>query len=269
MKKTYSCIFVVALSMLIAVQCAVAQTKFFADFESASGSNAVDRWVPDNAGQIWATAPFPGSGTGLQQTIEGCGISGNTPLPGVTDFSDGVIQLDMSWDDDDSWGVILRQTAPDRGYLVVFGYIETAAVIIALLDEGCATTGMCLDQTACENNPDTTLNQTPHTLAADPATLTQDLSVAYLGRIEARGNTIRVWYLPRDEVSDPFAADLGVPPLVEITDSTHSGPGSVGVWHESQGGSMVDNVLVTGPSFVSVEPQGKLAASWGYVKSSY
>jgi hypothetical protein len=250
-------------------QYAAAQTKFFADFESSSGVNDVGRWVPDNAGQVWAIADFPGSGKGLRQTIEGCGNSGNTPIPGVTDFSDGFIQLDMSWDDDDSWGVVLRQTAPDRGYLVVFGYIETPAVIIALLDEGCANTGFCLDQVQCENNPAKTLNQTPHTLAASPATLTQDLTVAYLGRIEARGDTIRVWYLPRANVRDPFAADLGVAPLVEIRDSTHRGPGAVGVWHESQGGSMVDNVLVTGPTFVSVDPQGKLATSWGFVKSSY
>lgn len=274
MPKIYRYLFLGALMVLptlLIFQPAGAQTLFLANFESGSGVNDPAQWVPDNPDQVWAIADFPGSGKGLQQTVEGCGISGNTPLPGVTDFGDGVIQLDMSWNDDDSWGVILRQTAPDQGYLVVFGYIETPAVIIALLDEGCATTGMCLDQTLCENNPDKTLIQVDHGMGTPDTApregLTQDLTVAYLGRVEARGDTIRVWYGPRDDFSNPFAADLGVPPLVEIQDSTHSGPGAVGVWHESQGNSMIDNVWVSGP--VSVEPQDKLATSWGFIKTSY
>ncbi|MBM3243150.1 hypothetical protein FJZ31_43375 [Candidatus Poribacteria bacterium] len=134
-----------ALSMLLILQPATAQTIFSADFESGIGINDVKQWVPENAGQKWEVANFPGSGKGLAQVNEGCANSGNTPLPGVTNFCDGVIQLDMSWKDDDSWGVVLRQTATDKGYLVVFGYIETPAVIVALLDKGCAKVGMCLD----------------------------------------------------------------------------------------------------------------------------
>ncbi len=261
-KHTLLCI-LVTLSTLLMLQPVTAQTIFFADFESESGVNDVNQWVPENAGQVWEVLDFPGSGKGLASTAEGCGNSGNTPLPGVTDFSDGVIQLEMSWADDDSWGVILRQTAEDKGYLVVFGYIETPAVIIALLDKGCAASGMCLDQTSCENNPDNTIIQEPHTLGDG---LTQDLTVAYLGRIEARGDTIKVWYLPLDEVPNPITGDLGVPPLVEIQDSTHKS-GAVGIWHESQGGSMIDNVWVSGP--VAVDTQGKLTTSWGSIKASY
>jgi hypothetical protein len=247
-------------------QLAVSESIFFADFDSGTGVNDVNQWVPENPGQVWEVQDFPGSGKGLASTAEGCGMSGNTPLPGVTDFSDGVIQLDMSWGDDDSWGVVLRQTAPDKGYLVVFGYIETPAIIIALLDKGCADVGLCLDQSSCENNPDNTIIQEPHTLGED---LTMDNSVAYRGRIEAIGDTIKVWYLP---VSDAPAnlkaksADWGTP-LVEIQDGTHTS-GAVGIWHESQGGSMIDNVWVhSGP--VAVEAQGKVAASWAAIKASY
>jgi len=255
----------VALATLLILQQATAGTVFWADFESGSGANDVSQWVPENEGQVWEVQDFPGSGKGLAQTVEGCGISGNTPFPGVIDFSDGVIQVDMSWGDDDSWGVVLRQTAPDKGYLVVFGYIETPAIIVALLDNGCADVGLCLDQSSCENNPDNTIIQEPHTLGEG---LTMDNSIAYRGRIEAMGDTIKVWYLPvADAPSNPRARDLGVPPLVEIQDGTHAS-GAVGMWHESQGGCIIDNVWVhSGP--VAVDTQGKLAASWGSIKESY
>ncbi len=138
-------------------------------------------------------------------------------------------------------------------------------MIVALLDNGCADVGLCLDQSACENNPDNTLIQEPHTLeAADDRANT----ISYLGRIEAIGDTIRVWYMPLADVV-PHAADLG-DPLVEITDSTHAS-GSVGVWHESQGNCMIDNVLVTGPVFetTAVTAYDKMAASWGFIKGQY
>jgi len=245
------------------LQSAIARTIFSADFEDGAGDNDVSQWVPENEGQVWEVQDFPGSGKGLAQTVEGCGISGNTPFPGVIDFSDGVIQLDMSWADDDSWGVVLRQTAPDKGYLVVFGYIETAAVIVALLDKGCADVGLCLDQSSCENNPDNTIIQEPHTLGGD---LTQDLTVAYRGRIQAIGDTIKVWYLP--VAGAPSNRGDWGKPLVEITDGTHKS-GAVGIWHESQGGSMIDNVWVHSGAIVAVDTQGKLATSWGSIKSTY
>lgn len=255
----------IALSTLLMFQLATAQVIFKADFESGSGVNDVSKWVPENKGQKWEIADFPGTGKGLKQTVEGCANSGNTPLPGVTNFSDGTIQLDMSWSDDDSWGVILRQSAPDKGYLVTFGYNETPAVIIALLDKGCGVVGKCNDQTGCENNPANTLAQVPHGLGAG---LKQDNSVAYLGRIEAKGDTIKVWYKARADVPNPLAPDLGKP-LVEIKDATHKS-GAVGVWHESQGGSEIDNVWVFGAAgIVAVKPQGKLATSWGSIKASY
>ncbi len=130
-KHTLLCALIVLLALLVLHP--VSAQLFHADFESGSGDNDVSKWVPDNAAQAWGLADFPGSGQGLAQLNEGCGNSGNTPLPGVTDFSDGIIQLDMSWADDDSWGVVLRKTSDTAGYLVVFGYIETPGIIIARL----------------------------------------------------------------------------------------------------------------------------------------
>ncbi len=186
-----------ALSTLLIVQPASAQVIFYADFEDDSGVNDPAQWVPVNAGQTWGIADFPGSGKGLKNLNEGCGTSGNTPLPGVDDFTDGIIQLDMSWNDDDSWGVVFRKTADDAGYLVAFGYNETPAVIIADLADGCAATGNCLDQTGCENGGKE-LIQVPHGLGAG---LSQDLSVSYTGRIEVKGDSIRVWFLPTADIA--------------------------------------------------------------------
>ncbi|MHC4489202.1 MAG: hypothetical protein ACYSW7_08520, partial [Planctomycetota bacterium] len=227
----------VALSMLLILQPASAQ-NFYADFEDGSGVNSPTQWFPDNPTQMWAIDNYPGSGKGLKNTVEGCAASGNTPLPGVTNFKDGIIQLDMSWGDDDSWGVIFRKTADNAGYIVVFGYIETPFVIIADLAKGCGGNN-CLDTLGCENNPANTLIQVPHGLGAG---LTQDLTVSYTGRVEAKGDTIKVWFLPTASIADPLG-DLGAP-LVEIKDGAHAGPGSVGVWQESQGGCMIDNVMV-------------------------
>jgi hypothetical protein len=266
MKKMIIVLFALSFTLLIIPKVG-AQIVFFADFEDDSKDavpdkdvNDIANWKPENAGQVWALGPFPNGTQGLKQTVEGCGISGNTPLPGVENFTDGVIQLEMSWGDDDSWGIIFRQSAKDKGYLVVFGYIETQAVILARLDDGCGVVGKCLDEVACENNPANTIEQVPHGLGA----LNMGNTDAYLGRIEARGDNIKVWYRRLDDVGDPLG-DLG-PPILEATDATHKS-GTVGVWHESQGGSMIDNVLVTTASLFSVDARDKLAATWAKIKT--
>ena len=80
-------IIVVCLATLLIANLALAGVQgkilFRADFESDKGDNALSKWVPDNAGQKWVIEDFPGSGKGLNNAEEGCGISGNTPLPGT------------------------------------------------------------------------------------------------------------------------------------------------------------------------------------------
>ncbi|MBT3270647.1 hypothetical protein HN371_26130 [Candidatus Poribacteria bacterium] len=259
----------IALSVLTIS--ASAQIVFFADFEDNSSAavpgpevNEIAAWVPDNAGQIWDIQDHPGTGNkGLFNTIEGCGTSGNTPLPGVTNFSDGVIQLLMSTTDDDSFGVVLRQSSESAGYVITFGTIETPAIIFARLDDGCGATGSCNDQTSCENGGNELL-QVDHGLGP----IAQDNTQVLLGRIEAVGSSIKVWYVDVANVADPMG-DLGAPTL-EITDGTHSS-GAVGVWHESQQLSFVDDVLVTGPgglNSTAVDAQGKATTYWATVKTA-
>jgi len=247
---------------------ASAQVVFFADFEDGSSAavpgpevNELTAWVPDNAGQIWTLDAHPGTGSqGLFNSQEGCGTSGNTPLPGVSNFSDGVIQLLMSTSDDDSFGVIFRKSDETAGYLVMFGTIETPAVIFARLDDGCGANGECADQSACEIGG-AELLQVEHGITD----IAQDNTTVLVGRIEAMGSSIKVWYADVASGVD-VNGDLGAP-LVEITDTTHAS-GSVGVWHESMGSSFIDDVLVTGPDGITaVEANGKLTTYWGSVKT--
>lgn len=243
------------------------QVLFRADFEPNSKEavpnaavNNLESWKPDNPLQTWEISPHPKTkSNALRQGAEGCDKSGNTPLPGNITFTDGIIQLEMSAGDNDSWGVIFRQSGQDKGYVVTFGTNETPAVIVALLEKGCGAVGKCNDQAACENNPANTIIQVPHGLGP----IRQDNSQILLGRIEARGEHIRIWYVDKEKVKDPLG-NLGNP-LVDIRDSTHKS-GKVGIWHESMNNSFIDNILVLGPGGLAVQPQGKLAITWATLK---
>ena len=274
MRRTYLIVFIALFSVML-ISHASAQIIFYADFEAGSSEAIPDasvndpaNWVPENAGTVWAeSGEFPDGGSALHQTAEGCGISGDTPLPGVDSFSDGIIQAVFSWQDDDGVGFQFRRVGDDSGYLVAFGYNETPQIIIGSLADGCCPSGQCLDQCSCENGGNELVG-VDHGLGAD---LSQDNSVAYFGRVEVSGSSIRVWYMELGDVSDIFAdsSDLG-DPVAEYDGADDMGPGTVGIWHESWGNGRVGSVLVTGPGLLtSVDPHSKLSTTWGDVKSSY
>ncbi len=274
MRRTHLVVFIAMFSVML-ISHASAQIIFYADFEPGSSDAIPDasvndpaNWVPENAGTIWAeTAEFPDGSNALHQTAEGCGISGDTPLPGVDNFTDGLIQAVFSWQDDDGVGFQFRRVGDDSGYLVAFGYIETPQIIIGSLADGCCPSGNCLDQCTCENGGNELLG-VDHGLGD---ALSMDNSVAYFARVEVSGSSIRVWYMELSEVSDIFAdsSELG-DPVAEYDGADEAGPGTVGLWHESWGNGRVDSVLVTGPGLLtSVDPHSKLSTTWGDVKSSY
>ncbi len=274
MKRTCLMMFIALFSVML-ISHASAQIIFYADFEPGSSEAIPDasvndpaNWVPENAGTVWAeSGEFPDGGSALHQTAEGCGISGDTPLPGVDNFSDGIIQAVFSWQDDDSVGFQLRRVGDDQGYLVSFGYNETSQIIIGSLADGCCPSGQCLDQCSCENGGNELVG-VDHGLGAD---LSQDNSVAYFARVEVSGSSIRVWYMELGDVSDIFAdsSELG-DPIAEYDGADTTDPGTVGIWHESWGNGRVGSVLVTGPGLLtSVDPHSKLSTTWGDVKSSY
>ena len=124
----------VILSLLFSFH-AAGNIVFYADFEPGSkeakpnaGVNDVKKYKPENAGTIWAEADFKGGNIGgkgaMAQTAEGCGISGNTPLPGVDDFTDGIIQVVFSFGDDDSFGVQFREKATTKAISPSLGIMK-------------------------------------------------------------------------------------------------------------------------------------------------
>ena len=154
----------------------------------------------------------------------------------------------------------------DKGYLVVFGYNETASVLFMDLADGCCPSGQCLDQCGCENGGKE-IDSVPHGLGGG---LDQTNAVAYLGRVEVQGDNVKIWYMKLDEVDDLFASseDLG-DPILESNKATTTGAGSVGIWHESWGMGRVDSVLVTNANGFDVDAKGKLSTTWSEIKSSY
>ncbi len=274
--KTRLVLLILILSLLFAFH-ATANIVFYADFEAGSKDakpnaavNNVKNYKPENAGTIWADADFNGGNIGgkgaMAQTAEGCGISGNTPLPGVDNFTDGIIQVVFSFGDDDSFGVQFRRKGDDKGYLAVFGYNETSKVILGDLADGCCPSGQCLDQCGCENGGKEILG-VDHGLGAG---LTQDNSVPYFGRVEVKGNNVKIWYMELADVKNLFASSdsLG-DPVLESDKAANKSAGSVGVWHESWGNGRIDSILVTSAAGFDVHVKDKLTTIWGEIKTTY
>ena len=249
MRRAYLTVFI-SLFLVMLVDHAISQIIFYADFEPGSTEAIPDasvndpaNWIPENEGTVGrCQMNFPGGGTALHQTAEGCDISGNTPLPGVDNFLDGMIQAVFSWQDDDSVGFQFRRVGDDQGYLVSFGYNETPQIIIGNLADGCCPSGQCLDQCWCENSGNELIN-VDHGFGEN---LPQDNSVAYFARVEVSGSNIRVWYLKLEDVPDIFvdSHELGDP--VAEYDGADFGIGTVGIWHESWSNGRINSVLVTG-----------------------
>ncbi len=274
--KTRFFFLILTLSLFVSLH-ATGQVVFYADFEPGSKEakpnanvNNVKSYKPENAGTVWAAGDFNGGKIGgkksMTQTAEGCGISGNTELPGVDNFTDGIIQVVFSFGDDDSFGVQFRRKGDDKGYLVVFGYNETSSVLFMSLEDGCCPSGQCLSECGCENGGKE-IAGVPHGLGAG---LDQTNAVPYLGRVEVQGNKVKIWYMKLEEVKDLFAssADLG-DPILESDEATTKGAGSVGVWHESWGMGRIDSILVTSANGFDIEAKGKISTTWGEIKSSY
>ncbi len=245
--------------MLLIPHGSQAQMLFFADFEEGVDSQAfpdisvndAGNWKPTNAQTVWTVADFANGTKGLKQMTEGCGSSGNTPLPdpkgNLQKIGDFIFEMEFSQGDDDSFAIIFRQTAPDKGYALLLGTMETPKVILGLLDEGCSADGTCWDSN-CENA--NSIAEEPHGIAFNITG-----QVVYKARLEVIGNSIKLWYgeLGKEEL------------LLEAKDGTHKS-GAIGIFHESNSNGMIDNVLVMGPAGMAVDPQEKLATTWGLLK---
>jgi len=306
-----------------------AKILFYADFEPEGQTRAVPgpevndplNWEDtDSPNIIWdlvdLEADWPDTGRegwGLIQLTEGCGETGTTQLPGAAGadpnfFSDGVITLEMSWGDDDSFGTAFRETADDAGYFVVWGHNCVDWVILHDLETGCGEPLHCLTDVrkgeggrdlgfpdmGCEKQPgnpdmamhslgaarlpwleqvDTNPWQPIDKAGALRGNLPQDNSQVFLARIEAIGDSIKIWYMDMNDVPAGFDAEnpdstvLGKP-MISVTDDRYQA-GYIGMYQESQSNCIIDNFLITDlEGGAAVDARSKLSTYWGVIKDT-
>ena len=249
---------------------------FFADFDGKgipdNTVNTPAKYKAENPANTWGIGDFLANKTkALQMTGGGCGSSSFTPFPGVEDWTDGIIQIDMGWNDDDSWGIMFRREDEATGYFAFFGWIETVNLALFDLAELGLANGQCLSEAGAENGVepggeiiDKFLDVIPHDfkkMTTGPA------AVSYTGRILADGDTIKVWYgLTEDFPDDPLQEPTKIPVMLEVKNSAHT-QGSVGIWHESNDNGIIDNIYVFDEKGLAVAPKGKLTTTWGVLKT--
>lgn len=181
--KTATLLAITVLLAFTMIGQANAKVIWYADFEPDDTTKAIpgpevndpENWnanveMPDifwDISDVGAEYPDSGRAVGekaLIQITEGCAVSGNTELPFTPEFTDGIIDLEASWADDDTWGVTFRRTpAPltyfdiaevlplintdawATGYMVTFGWNESQSVQLLDLQDGCGVPGGCLN----------------------------------------------------------------------------------------------------------------------------
>jgi hypothetical protein len=137
MKKKILLLFIfvgIVCLIFVSIQAEAAKPIFFADFDGkGTPNNSVNdsaNWKAENPANTWGIGDFPANGTkALKMTASGCGSSGFTPFPTVENWTNGIIQADFGWFDDDSWGIMFRRNAENNGYFVFLGFTETVVKI--------------------------------------------------------------------------------------------------------------------------------------------
>jgi hypothetical protein len=278
-KRTFLPLIFAGIACLIFVsipKSEAAEPIFSADFDGTAIPPGVDdpaNWTPENESITWAIGDFPANGTkALQMTASGCGSSGFTPFPTVENWSDGIIQIDLGWNDDDSWGIMFRRNGEMEGYFAFFGYIETLSLALFDLAGGCGVNGQCINEAGCEEGPEPGANVIEETAIKTilhnlPEPLETVANTSYTARISAIGPEITIWYgLTANFPADPLEEPGEVAAKIEVEDSTYTA-GSVGIWHESNDNGVIDNIYVFDTSALTpVFPQGKVAITWGAIK---
>ena len=259
--------------------------------------NDPESWFSDESpSQVYDIMPFADyadldhrKGHAFQYLTEGCASVGNMDLPGDagTDnnfFSNGIIQIEWSWDDNDQWGLVFRKSDQHAGYLVFYGHNCAPSVALVPLtpppgaDAGIADpTGACMamrgdglpDDDAgaygwLPNNDWWFRMDHEHGMfecgvehcernAETRGDMIQGNVEVFFSRIEAIDNNIKVWFWRSDLIPDqtfwddpldPDSSKLGEP-IIDVTDNRWDHrSGHIGVFNESQGNCAWDNLVV-------------------------
>ena len=269
-----------SLSCILVLPTLAQPPIFFADFDGNgipnNDVNNPENWEPENPGTIWALNRFPANGTqALQMQASGCGTSGYTPLPGVENFTNGIIQFDAGWLDDDSIGWMVRQNGIDRGYFLTFGFTESLENGIFDLSQinyvrDCLGEGMALEEGPIPGEtiiPGKAMAVTRHNL--NPTDQTANTS--YTGRIKVSGSEITMWYgftedFPDNPLTDP---DPNAVASTLHIDNAEVFSGIVSFFHESWDNGFLDNVYVFDERGLAViSPNEKTTTTWASLKQS-
>lgn len=243
-----------------------AQLRFFADFEKPLKTAA----FPDNSVNEllnWKSNPKiqysiekgPNGTDGIKVLTEGCDANGTTLLPDPRgtnkNWTDVIIELEAVWGDDDDIGIIFRRTSPEKGYIALFGGTQDTNVYLGRLDKPCYKDGVCVFQSCIGSF----IAAKPHNIPNFDITGRK----IYKIRIEAIEDRITLYFWDIEKLKEKDK------PIIDVRDSTYKS-GTVGIRPESWLNGLIDNIMVTGPmGEKAVEPYGKLASTWGTLKSAY
>ena len=262
-----------------------AKTVFFADFSPVSKKAVPDEsvndplnYIPENPLTVWEAGFFGAHISreskraslrmrvqsfdvhALIQTSNLCNTSGYTPFPGVTDFKDGIIKVVVSFGDPDGFGIQFRKTSSGAGYMVYFGGTRRPWVALFRLPHPCIRNGECL-RVSKAAHPDRCFEDCeifgPRGIGFDMRHSNQD---AYTAQIEVLGSSVKVWF----EMYE--SRGVNSPPLIEFDTLEEIEPGGVGIWHESWGRGMINNILITDKFGYEDDPGSSLAVKWDKIQ---
>lgn len=271
--------FVASLCIFLLVSGVSAETTFFADFLPNSDKaipdpsvNDPQSYIPENPLTHWTRAAYdwdPGflwDGFALRQNSDLCRTSGYTPFPGVKDFKDGMIQLIVSFGDNDGFGVQFRRRETGEGYMVYFGSTEKPYVALFKIPNQCVKNGDCLLVSKRKGFLmcfERSMIYRYHKMSAGrhfPMNNSQPLLV----QIEVLGGSMKVWYKKID--SPVQLHTVRGNPIIEFDSLEDLDPGGVGIWHESWALGTVDSIRITDALGLGTDPAESIAVGWEDLK---
>lgn len=255
----------IAVLLLLLSPKTQARDLFFADFEEPGKAKAfpddsvndIKNWECSNKAQSWNVIKGPNGTNAIVQTVEGEAANGETLLPdprGANEqWTDVIIELEVSWKDDDAHGVLFRRSSPKEGYCAIFGASQERFVALLDISQGCyEVNGIKIRETCAAQF----IEKKEHDIAVD-----ETGTAVYNIRVEAIGDTIKLYFAAEGEI------DLEEP-IIEVKNSTYK-RGTVGFRPGSLPNSAIDNIRVTVPAGRAVKTTDKLATSWGSIKGVY
>jgi len=266
-----------------------AQTMLYIDFETQGPSKTFPDKKFNNASEWskgaqspnlveWSNVKHAGSGR-LFQTRNTNANTTTTVAPAPADcksWTDYTVQMTVTFDDDDKWPLVFRYTNPDNYYFfaieqkdsVPAGNAPTAYLLKAPAADGALNgtnvvpsvdmPGVKISQGGGKELPD-----------VDKAVKDPVETEEWVIRVVVKGSDIKCYFFKRKDINklDDLAPNK---PIFEAKDASNS-KGCVGLRNDSMIGTIDDFAVygASGLTGLAVDARGRLATSWGLLKTSY